>query len=115
MRSWSGPQPADSLAGWYGPDGQCFGIITDHIHLLDGEVRDLDGYAYAISKYDSKHFAVLCSEIIRVDTEDGPSDGRCGENVRTGQYTCDMHAHYQHLDAEDGFGVEDPYDFEGWI
>ena len=111
MRQWSGPQNAGDLAGWYGPDRQCYGIITDHLHLLDGEVLTIGGYRYALGPYDSKHTPVLCSEIIRVNTEDGPSDGRCGLPVLTGAYACEGHTEERRQYADDLY----PDDFEGYI
>lgn len=40
---------------------------------------------------DGKAIPVVCSEIVQVDTEDGPVSGRCGVNALDVTGTCDAH------------------------
>lgn len=75
--------PFDDFADSRPAAGYRQGVASDHLAAaaaLEG-VRVVAG---ALSEYvvddaaDGAAYPVLCSEVIEVLTEDGPSDGRCG-------------------------------------
>lgn len=87
---------ADSMIGSYGAgesiwdDNDDYGIayraglLSDHVEAFvaaGGVVRAAasgSGRTWAVRSWDRLAIPVVCSEIIPVMTEDGPSDGRCG-------------------------------------
>lgn len=82
------------LIGLYGPDWSR-GLLSEQVDLFTaagGVVRpSLSGAADWAVLPDGTAYPVVCSEIIRVDTEDGPVSGRCG-SLATDAGCCDDHA-----------------------
>lgn len=85
--------PADFI-GMYGQTWR-EGLLSEHLDLF---VRA--GGTHRASRNGGAGWAVLdrgravpvvCSEIVRVDTEDGPVSGRCGANALEATGTCDAH------------------------
>lgn len=72
----------------YGPDQE--GILVDHLGDAGLEAHVIaDGRL--IVAIDGKIVEVLCSELIMVNTEDGPGTGRCGTPLRGDVYACPGH------------------------
>jgi len=71
-------KPEEFITGY----GQTYrlGLISDHVEMfaaVGGEIRKGNAHAgWAV--VDRKAYPILCSEIIRINTEDGPISGRCG-------------------------------------
>lgn len=83
----------DRFIGAYGPDWRS-GLLSEHLELFrraGGTHRPAssDGAGWAV--IDGKAVPVVCSELIRVDTEDGPVSGRCGANALDATGTCYAH------------------------
>lgn len=78
--------------GAYGYDYGQVGIISEHLHLVDIEIKvPRHGRPLAVAP-DGTTAKILCSEVISVPTEDGPVSGRCGERVETKDgYACPGH------------------------
>ncbi len=76
------------------------GVLSDHIEsflaagggttLVVGPGTDAPQVTYAVLP-DGSRVPVVCSEVIPVRTEDGPSDGRCGHDA-TVDGMCEWHA-----------------------
>jgi hypothetical protein len=67
-----------------------YGIIGEHLHAAGLESHVIaDGRQ--IVAIDGKIVEVLCSELIRVRTEDGDRDGRCGTPLRGDAWACPGH------------------------
>lgn len=72
----------------YGPGQE--GIPSDYLGDATLEAHVIaDGRL--IVAIDGKIVPVLCSEVIAVNTEDGPGTGRCGEVLRGDVYACPRH------------------------
>ena len=100
---------ADDMIGAYGAgtsewaeDGEHFvvyrtGLLSEHVPAFvaaGGTVRDAasgSGRSWAVRSFDRLAIPVVCSEIIPVMTEDGPSDGRCGLDALV-EGSCEGHA-----------------------
>lgn len=78
----------------YGPDYR-LGVITDHVGQAQAAGWTVhvaaSGRTY-ISDPKGAALPVLCGEIVRIDTEDGPTDGRCGHFVDHDDIACAGHA-----------------------
>jgi hypothetical protein len=98
------PSPAWRYVGRYGPEvvigddpdfGLVYGpvqegIINEHLHAAGLESHVIaDGRQ--IVAIDGKIVEVLCSDIIPINTEDGPGTGRCGTPLRGDAYACPGH------------------------
>ncbi len=96
----SRPRPAapavtpDRFLVGYGQDWTV-GVISEHLDAFVAaggtwrRARSGSGRVWAIVA--GKAYPVLCSEIVRVDTEDGPVSGRCGI-AATVDASCPNHA-----------------------
>jgi hypothetical protein len=72
----------------YGPAQE--GILVEHLGGLGLEAHVIaDGRL--IVAIDGKIVPVLCAELIMVNTEDGPSTGRCGTVIRGDDWACKGH------------------------
>lgn len=84
--------PEMFLAG-YGPRWTT-GLLSEHLDLFvqaGGEFRPgASRLGWAV--VDRKAYPVVCSEIVRIDTEDGPMSGRCGAPAEADHGRCDSHA-----------------------
>ena len=87
----------DRFVGKYGTDWRD-GVLTEHLDLFKraGGVHrpspsDLAGWALVPGENGTVAFPVVCSELIRVDTEDGPVSGRCGHPALDATGTCPGH------------------------
>lgn len=70
------------------------GLLSEHLDLFrraGGTHRPSRNAGAGWAVIDGKAVPVVCSEIVRVDTEDGPVSGRCGANALDATGTC--HAH----------------------
>lgn len=98
------PSPAWRYVGRYGPEvvigddpdfGLLYGpiqegIIHEHLHAAGLEAHVIaDGRQ--IVALDGKIVPVLCSQLIMVNTEDGPGTGRCGTPLRGDAWACPGH------------------------
>lgn len=84
--------PADFL-GMYGQTWRQ-GLLSEHLDLFvraGGTHRPSRSLGAGWAVVDGKAWPVVCSEIVRVDTEDGPVSGRCGANALARTGTCDRH------------------------
>lgn len=88
--------------GMYGPDWR-EGVLSEHVHRAvgDGCEERQDGDRHYIVDAYGATVTVVCSELIRVYTEDGPITGRCGAPVDKRGYACEGHAdeieHYRSM------------------
>lgn len=83
--------PADFL-GMYGPNWRQ-SLISEHLDLFrraGGTFRP-GNVALGWAVVDGKAYPVVCSEIVRIDTEDGPVSGRCGTPALARTGTCEAH------------------------
>lgn len=94
MRQLTTHTDPDSFAGGYGTDWRQ-GVLSDHVDLFQragGVVRTSpSGRTEWALMSDGTAVPIVCSEIIRIDTEDGPMSGRCGATATT-HGACDGHA-----------------------
>lgn len=84
--------PADFI-GAYGQQWRQ-GLLSEHLDLFvraGGTHRPSRSLGAGWAVIDGKAIPVVCSEIVRVDTEDGPVSGRCGANALDATSTCDAH------------------------
>lgn len=84
----------EQFVGFYGNDPK-WGVLFDHLEGFDaagGTVRGAaSGKGHMWAVVDGRAYPVVCSEIIEVSTEDGPSTGRCGAPCEVGP-SCEYHA-----------------------
>lgn len=87
--------PLDSYVAPYGPRWR-EGILIDHVeaaqragHVL---VRTGSGHGWVRPAAGGRAIRVVCGEIVRIDTEDGPVSGRCGTPVLLDAAVCEGHA-----------------------
>jgi hypothetical protein len=84
----------EQMIGFYGQDWKR-GLLVDHVEafkVAGGEIREAasgSGRAWAIVP-GLPAAPVVCGDIIRVDTEDGPVSGNCGAPAGA-QGACDFH------------------------
>jgi hypothetical protein len=88
------PTP-DDYCGAYGPDRR-HGILSEHVYVADalGLVADrhpLPDGGTRIVFTTGEHALELCSELVELVTEDGPTIGRCGQPATDGPF-CPPHA-----------------------
>ncbi len=89
------PDPYRYL-GTYGPKYR-EGVLSDHLcwaQQAGATTRLTASGRHRVVFPDGSTAQVLCSEIVRIPTEDGPIDGRCGSPVAAGEghYCCDAHS-----------------------
>lgn len=87
--------PPDRFVGAYGQAWR-EGVLSEHLDLFvraGGTHRPSKGAGagWAVME-DGRAVPVVCSEIVRVDTEDGPVSGRCGANALAATGTCGYHS-----------------------
>ena len=84
--------PAEKFIGAYGPSYRS-GVLVDHADAFvaaGGRIRHGKHAVWAVLP-SGKAFPLVCGELVRIDTEDGPISGRCGRDIaRAG--ACEMHA-----------------------
>lgn len=88
----------ETFIGAYGTDWRS-GLLSEHLELFKqagGTVRPSagDGAGFALIPLPDGGMVarpVVCSELVRVDTEDGPVSGRCGHNALEATGTCHRH------------------------
>jgi hypothetical protein len=73
----------EDLTGVYGPRYRQ-GVCTDHVfHAVQdagAQIKVLTSHRVVLTgPQGGKTYPVLCGELVNIDTEDGPVDGRCGE------------------------------------
>lgn len=86
--------PPDRFVGTYGPTWR-EGLLSEHLDLFrraGGVHRPSNGTGAGWAVVDGRAVPVVCSELVRVDTEDGPVSGRCGNNALDATGTCESHA-----------------------
>lgn len=80
------------VMGVYGPGPFRQGVLAEHLNLVDPtKVRTLTRTQWVVTD-DGKAWPVLCGELIRVVTEDGPGEGRCGAPADPNLGACEPHA-----------------------
>src|ERR1041384_2432525 len=85
----------DDFTGAYGPDWRT-GVLTDHVGAAEAAGMKVHAPRHGKATYvtgpaGGTSVPVLCGEIIEIATEDGPIDGRCGRDVRPGEFGCPGH------------------------
>ncbi len=88
--------PATAPDRFIGSYGQTWrpALISEHLDLFiqaGGTHRPANSTGAGWAVVDGVAYPVVCSEIVRVDTEDGPVSGRCGHNALAATGTCDYH------------------------
>jgi hypothetical protein len=83
-------------ARFIGSYGQTWrwGLLSEHLDLFvraGGTHRPSRSDKAGWAVVDGVAYPVVCSEIVRVDTEDGPVSGRCGANAIEETGTCEAH------------------------
>lgn len=81
MRQLEHTDHAEDLVQGWGQDWAP-GILIDHVRFLDpARVRVLTtGRPVAVGS-DGAAIDIVCGDIVMIQTEDGPMDGRCGRKV----------------------------------
>lgn len=96
MKTFTTATRLEEFLGAYGQDWRR-GLLIDHTDAFEaagGTIRVGKHATWALLPgYPA--IPVVCGDIVRIDTEDGPTDGRCGLNV-TADGACEMH-HDQHV------------------
>ena len=93
MRRFTVATPPEDYLGQYG-QGWRKGLLVDHVELFrasGGEVREAQAH-FGWAVVEGRAWPILCSEIVKVDTEDGPISGRCGE-FATPEGCCSRHSY----------------------
>lgn len=88
--------PTPTRIRFIGRYGQTWrdGLLSDHLDLFvraGGTHRPSRSHGAGWAVIDGKAFPVVCSEIVRIDTEDGLVSGRCGANALAATGTCEAH------------------------
>lgn len=94
MKNLTTTTPPETFIGFYG-NNWARGLLSEHADLFvqaGGVIRTSPSARTSRAVLpDGSTAPVVCSEIIRIDTEDGPQSGRCGLLAeRDG--CCDSHA-----------------------
>lgn len=80
VRLLSETTPLEQFIGNYG-NAHRSGLISEQVDLFvraGGEIRKGNAHmGWAV--IEGKAYPILCSEVVRIDTEDGPVSGRCGQ------------------------------------
>lgn len=94
MRHLTTNTDPQTFIGAYGQNWR-EGLLSEHLDLFvrAGGVHrpSTHGLGAGWAVIDGRAIPVVCSEIVRVDTEDGPVSGRCGANAYALTGTCDFH------------------------
>lgn len=97
-------------AAWYGAESEFYGIITEHEYLVSGHTRvNSDGFRVIDLDGAEDGILFLCSELVHINTEDGPDVGRCGTPVLGSDFMCGDHKSERVRWGLDGF-VDYEYD-----
>lgn len=82
--------PANFL-GMYGQDWKQ-GLIGEHLDLFiaAGGTFRAGSARLGWAVVEGVAYPVMCSEIVRIDTEDGPVSGRCGRPALA-SFVCEAH------------------------
>lgn len=83
----------EQFVGAYGPSYR-EGVLIDNLEAFvtaGGSVR-VGKHGTWASLPGAAAIPVVCGDIVRIDTEDGPSDGRCGRNLDGERGACPAHA-----------------------
>lgn len=83
----------ETFIGAYGQQWRA-GLLSEHLDLFvraGGTHRPSRSLGAGWAVIGTKAYPVVCSEIVRVDTEDGPVSGRCGANALARTGTCERH------------------------
>jgi len=85
----------DHFTGAYGPDWKT-GVLADHLGAAEAAGMKVHAPRHGKATYvtgpeGGYAVPVLCGEIVPIYTEDGPIDGRCGLDVRPGEFACAGH------------------------
>lgn len=82
----------EDLVARYGRDYEFEGVLTEHLRLApDAVVRNFASGRQVIVGSDGRAHFTCCSEVIAIDTEDGPMSGRCGGPVFGDDGACRGH------------------------
>lgn len=73
------------------------GLLSEHLDLFvraggTHHPSRSGGAGWAVVA--GKAYPVVCSEIVRVETEDGPVSGRCGANALEATGVCETHGEW---------------------
>lgn len=93
MHTKRAPKPRSEAWRWvshYGSASNSWGILVEHMTAA-GLIAHIIADGRLIVAIDGKVVPVLCSEVIPVTTEDGPSTGRCGIALQGDTYACPGH------------------------
>lgn len=94
MRTFTATTDLELMLGAYGPTYANHGLLSEHTDAFTaagGTIGEsITGRAWAVLP-DGRALPVVCSEIIRVETEDGPVSGRCGAPAEK-DGACEYHA-----------------------
>jgi hypothetical protein len=85
----------DEVATYYGaPEGRTpMGVLIDHLYLFTetAKVKVIGDSEWITPVDGGRAYPVVCGDIVMFDTEDGPTDGRCGRKVVAGGTGCPEH------------------------
>lgn len=105
LREFETTDPIFAFAGAYGPRWR-EGILIDHVdaaqragHVL---VRTGSGHGWMHPATGGRAIRVVCGELIKISTEDGPVSGRCGAPALLDTGRCDVHDVFADDDDDDG-------------
>ena len=93
MRNLTPTTSPELFIGAYGPTWR-EGLLSEHLDAFvraGGTHRPSRSRGAGWAVIDGKAIPVVCSEVVRIDTEDGPISGRCGANALASSMTCDDH------------------------
>lgn len=77
--------------GHYGRNFDSQGVLAEEVG--GAPAHQLPGGTWVYVQPDGRASKILCSELIATVTEDGPSDGRCGQPVDQDKpFACTGHA-----------------------
>ena len=93
MKLFTTITPPEQFIGSYGPAYRS-SLVIDHVDLFEaaGGTIHVGKHATWAMVPGWQAFPVVCGDIVRIDTEDGPTDGRCGRNVVGDLGACQAHA-----------------------
>lgn len=78
--------------GHYGKNFEFTGVLSDEVGRVEEGARRLPGGTWIYVQPDGRTSKIVCSEIIRAETEDGPVSGRCGKPIDTREgFACPEH------------------------
>lgn len=94
MRTLSPTTEPARFIGSYGPTWRS-GLISEHLDLFiraGGTHRTSAGLGAGWAVVDGVAHPVVCSELVSIDTEDGPVSGRCGVPALDATGACEGHS-----------------------